>query len=169
MAHYARAGVDIEYNFPFGWNELEGIHDRGDWDLSNHAKHSGEELSFIPHIIETSAGADRSALAFLVESYREEEKRVYLNLAPVLTPYKVAVFPLLANKSQLVEKAREVYKMLKISDVKSQMSNVFTVLGTIEETLVKVIIPKMKSVRRSVSLLIFKHWKTIPLPSATAT
>ena len=127
LAHYARAGVDIEYNFPFGWNELEGIHDRGDWDLSNHAKHSGEELSFIPHIIETSAGADRSALAFLVESYREEEKRVYLNLAPVLTPYKVAVFPLLANKSQLVEKAKEVYKMLKISDVKSQMSNVFTV------------------------------------------
>ena len=81
--------------------------------MSNHAKHSGEELSFIPHIIETSAGADRSALAFLVESYREEEKRVYLNLAPVLTPYKVAVFPLLANKPALVEKAREVYSKLK--------------------------------------------------------
>ncbi len=129
LSHYARAGVDIEYKFPFGWNEIEGIHDRGDWDLSNHGKHSGKDLSyfneetkekFIPHIIETSAGADRSTLAFLIESYYEEavpagrqEKRVYLNFALVLTPYKVAVFPLLANKPKLVEKAREVYKSIK--------------------------------------------------------
>lgn len=119
LAHYAKAGVDIEYNFPFGWNELEGIHDRGDWDLSNHAKRSGKDLLFIPHIIETSAGADRSALAFLVESYREEEKRVYLNFAPALAPIKVAIFPLLANKPLLVEKAREIYE-----SVKCQMSNV---------------------------------------------
>ena len=126
LAHYAKAGIDIEYNFPFGWSELEGIHDRGDWDLSNHGEHSGKDLSyfddemkekFIPHIIETSAGADRSMLAFLVENYREEEKRVYLNFTPVLSPYKVAVFPLLANKPALVEKAREVYQMLKTNDL----------------------------------------------------
>ncbi|MDP3014890.1 MAG: glycine--tRNA ligase, partial [bacterium] len=122
LAHYARDGVDIEYKFPFGWNELEGIHDRGDWDLSNHAKHSGKDLSFIPHIIETSAGADRSALAFLIESYQEEEKRVYLNLAPALAPYKAAVFPLLANKPALVEKAREVYEMLKVNSQQSMVN-----------------------------------------------
>ncbi len=126
LSHYARAGVDIEYNFPFGWNEIEGIHDRGDWDLSNHSKHSGEDLSyfdeekkekFIPHIIETSAGADRSALVFLAESYHEEEKRVYLSLTPSLAPYKTAVFPLLANKPELVEKAEKVYRLLKTGDL----------------------------------------------------
>ncbi len=126
LSHYARAGVDIEYNFPFGWNEIEGVHDRGDWDLSNHGKHSGEDLSyfdeekkekFIPNIIETSAGADRSALAFLIESYNEEEKRVYLNFAPSLAPYKAAVFPLLANKPELVEKAEKVYQLLKLGDL----------------------------------------------------
>ncbi len=126
LSHYARAGVDIEYNFPFGWNEIEGIHDRGDWDLSNHSKHSGEDLSyfdeekkekFIPHIIETSAGADRSALVFLAESYHEEEKRVYLSLTPSLAPYKTAVFPLLANKPELIEKAEKVYRLLKTGDL----------------------------------------------------
>ncbi len=132
LAHYARAGVDIEYKFPFGWNELEGIHDRGDWDLSNHGKYSGEDLSyfneetkekFIPHIIETSAGADRSALAFLVESYREEEKRVYLDFASTLAPIKVAIFPLLANKPALIEKAREVYQILKTNNQQPTTNN----------------------------------------------
>lgn len=131
LSHYARAGVDIEYKFPFGWSELEGIHDRGDWDLSNHGKHSVKDLSyfdeekkekFIPHIIETSAGADRSTLAFLLENYYEEKDRIVLKFPPKLAPIKMAVFPLLANKPALVEKAREVYKMLKVNSQQSMVN-----------------------------------------------
>ncbi|MEK7562544.1 MAG: glycine--tRNA ligase [Patescibacteria group bacterium] len=122
LAHYARLAEDIEYRFPFGWHEIEGIHNRGDWDLSRHSKFSGEDLSetdkdtkkkFYPYVIETSAGADRLALAFLVDAYREEKDRVVLSLDPKLTPFKVAVFPLLKNKPELVAKAKEVYNMLK--------------------------------------------------------
>ena len=124
LAHYAKAAEDIYYEFPFGWHEMEGIHNRGDWDLSRHSKFSGEDLSetdektgdkFYPYIIETSAGADRAALAFLCDAYSEdvENKRVILKLHPKLAPYKAAVFPLLRNKPQLVEKAREVYLKLK--------------------------------------------------------
>jgi len=80
LAHYARRAVDIEYNFPFGWKELEGIHNRGDWDLSNHSKNSGEKLdwrneetkeNYYPNIIETSVGVDRSFLAFLCDAFEE--------------------------------------------------------------------------------------------------
>ena len=120
-AHYAKSATDIEYNAPFGWSEFEGIHNRGDWDLSRHSEYSGQDLSytdeagnkFMPWIIETSAGADRSTLFFLVDAYREEENRTYLKLHPKLAPYKVAVFPLMANKPELVEKAKEVYHSLK--------------------------------------------------------
>ena len=127
LAHYARAAEDIEYNFPFGWHEIEGIHNRGDWDLSRHSEFSGEDLSevdektkkkFYPHIIETSAGADRAALVFLVDAYDDsDKKRLVLKLHPKLAPYKAAVFPLLANKPQLVEKARQVFKDLKTADL----------------------------------------------------
>ncbi len=123
LAHYARAAEDIEYHFPFGWHEIEGIHNRGDWDLSRHSQFSGEDLSetdektgkkFYPYIIETSAGADRLTLAFLIDAYNDEEKdRLVLQLHPHLASYKAAVFPLLANKPQLVEKAQSIYQDLK--------------------------------------------------------
>lgn len=122
-AHYARTAWDIEYETPFGWKEAEGIHHRGDWDLSRHSQFSGQDLSyfdeatktrFLPWVIETSCGVERPLLYFLLDAYHEEGERVVLKLHPKLTPYKVAVFPLLANKPQLIEKAREVYQGLKV-------------------------------------------------------
>ncbi|MEK7579823.1 MAG: glycine--tRNA ligase [Patescibacteria group bacterium] len=120
-AHYSSATVDIEYEFPFGWKEIEGIANRTDFDLKTHSKHSGKDLSytddsgenFIPYVIEPSAGVDRLALAFLCDAYYEDKDRIVLKLHPKLAPYKVAVFPLLANKPELVKKARQVYKDLK--------------------------------------------------------
>lgn len=121
-AHYARAAWDIEYETPFGWKEAEGIHHRGDWDLSRHAKFSGNDLSyfddatktrFLPWVIETSCGVERPLLYFLLDAYHEDGDRVILKLHPKLSPYKVAVFPLLANKEQLVAKAREVFHALR--------------------------------------------------------
>lgn len=115
-AHYARYATDIEYEAPFGWSEFEGIHHRGDYDLKNHNLGykdpvTGEE--YTPWVIETSGGVDRAMLFFLIDAYREEEGRVYLKLNPKIAPYKVAVFPLLANKPDLVEKARSIYHVLK--------------------------------------------------------
>ena len=121
-AHYALAATDIEYNAPFGWSEFMGIHNRGDWDLSRHQKYSGQKMTYkdevageeyIPWDIETSAGVDRSILFLLVDAYEEDEKRVVLKLNPKLAPYKVAVFPLLANKEDLVKTAKSVYHDLK--------------------------------------------------------
>ncbi len=111
-AHYARFAEDIEYNAPFGWSEFEGIHHRGDWDLSRHKLTYKDETgaAFTPWVIETSGGVDRSALFFLIDAYREEEDRVVLKLHPKLAPYKAAVFPLLANKPELVDKARAVFE-----------------------------------------------------------
>jgi glycyl-tRNA synthetase len=121
LAHYARRAVDIEYRFPFGWKELEGIHNRGDFDLTNHTKHSGENLTyfdpateehFVPYIVETAAGADRAAFTFLIDAYREEEvrgeKRVVLALHPELAPYKVAVLPLLKKRPEIVELCQRI-------------------------------------------------------------
>jgi glycyl-tRNA synthetase len=134
LAHYARRAVDILYKFPFGWKEIEGVHNRGDWDLSNHSKHSGQDLSYsdtetqeryFPHIIETSVGADRSLFAFLCDAYKEvkggrtettesaKEIEVMLKLHKSLSPVKVAVLPLVKNKPEIVKKAKEVYEMLK--------------------------------------------------------
>ncbi len=116
LAHYAKKAVDVEYRFPFGWKELEGVHNRGDFDLSRHAEASGENLEyfdpateehFIPWIVETAAGADRAAFTFLIDAYREEEvrgeTRVSLALHPQLAPYKVAVLPLLKKRPEIVE------------------------------------------------------------------
>src|SRR3989344_2528066 len=123
-AHYARAAWDIEYETPWGWDETEGIHHRGDWDLSRHSEFSGQDLSyfdretnekFIPWVIETSGGVDRALLFFLLDAYEEDDKRVVLKLHPKLAPYKAAVFPLVANKPELVVKAREVYQSLVAS------------------------------------------------------
>ena len=120
-AHYAKDAWDIEYDSPFGWKEFEGIHNTGDWDLLQHQKDSGVDMTytdqengkkFLPYIIETSGGVDRAALFFLIDAYYEEKGRVVLKLHPCLAPYKVAVFPLLANKIELVKKAKEVYMLL---------------------------------------------------------
>lgn len=122
LAHYAREAWDIEYETPFGWRECEGVHDRSDWDLSRHSKFSGQDLSyfdqetkerFIPWVIETSGGVDRALLFFLLDAHHEEAERVVLKLHPRLAPYKAAVFPLLKNKPELVEKARLIYRNLK--------------------------------------------------------
>ena len=116
LAHYARMAEDIEYNSPFGWKEFEGIHHRGDWDLSRHnLKYKDPETNteYIPWVIETSGGVDRAALFLLLDAYHEDENRVVLKLHPKLAPYQAAVFPLVANKPELVKKAREVFDELR--------------------------------------------------------
>jgi len=123
---YARDAWDIEYQYPWGWDELEGVHDRSDYDLVQQGKFSGKTLDyldsqtgkrFIPYIIECSGGPGRTFFAALCETYREEKGknnvRVVLGLKPKLSPYKVAVFPLLANKPELVKVARKIYEDLK--------------------------------------------------------
>ena len=125
-AHYSKRTIDFEYDFPFGRKELYGLAYRTDYDLKNHAVASGVDMSYmdeetkekiIPHVIEPSLGVGRSLLAVLLSAYTEDElggeRRVYLKLKPSIAPVKVAVFPLLKNKSELVAKAREVYSMLK--------------------------------------------------------
>lgn len=125
-AHYAAAAHDIYFKFPFGFKELWGTHNRTDFDLSSHMKASGKDLRyfdeenkerFTPHVIESSVGAGRMLLAVLTNAYHEEEingeKRIVLKLAAHLAPYRVAVSPLLKNKPELVDKAREVYQALK--------------------------------------------------------
>ena len=123
-AHYARFAEDIEYEAPFGssraeagWSEFEGIHHRGDWDLGRHKLiyKSDDGEKYTPWVIETSGGVDRAALFFLLDAYHEDEGRLVLKLHPRLAPYKVAVFPLLANKPELVEKAKLVFDKLKLS------------------------------------------------------
>jgi len=137
-AHYARRQVDIEYHFPFGWGEIEGIHNRGDWDLSNHSKYSNRDLKyfdeekkerFFPHIIETSVGVERSLFAFLVDAYQEvkggrsktteavKELEVVMKIPKELAPVKAIVLPLVKNKPELVKKAKKVYEMIKPSFV----------------------------------------------------
>ncbi len=126
LVFYAADAWDIEYKFPTGFDELEGVHDRTDYDLTQHQKFSGVDLNYtdpetgekyIPWILETSVGLGRMFLAVLSDAYHEEEMdgetRVVLKLKPHLAPYRVAVSPLLRNKPELVEKARAVYQMLK--------------------------------------------------------
>ncbi len=125
LAHYAKKAFDIEYEFSFGWKEIEGIHNRTDFDLSRHKESSGKDLSyyddqtktrFIPYIIETSAGADRTTLVCLADAYREEEvkgeTRVSLALSPKIAPIKAAVFPLV-NRDGMPELAQKIYHDLK--------------------------------------------------------
>src|SRR3954468_17793954 len=121
LSHYSSGTSDLEYLFPIGWSELEGIANRGDFDLPQHAEHSGTKLEwigqderYVPHVIEPAAGADRAALAFLVDAYDEEvvgeRDRTVLRLHPRLAPVKVAVLPLVGNDAKLVEKARGLYE-----------------------------------------------------------
>ncbi len=125
-AHYASAAHDVYFNFPQGFKELWGTHNRTDYDLSNHQRVSGKDLQyfddasrerFVPYVIESSVGVGRMFLAVMTDAYHEEEingdKRVVLKLKPELAPYRVAVSPLLKNKPELVQKAQEVYKALK--------------------------------------------------------
>jgi glycyl-tRNA synthetase len=121
-AHYSRRTIDFEFDFPFGRKELYGLAYRTDFDLQNHARSSGRSLSYrdpesgeeyIPHVIEPTWGVDRTMLAVLCEAYVQEEDRVVLKLVPRLAPFKAAVFPLLANKPPLVDKARGVYDHLR--------------------------------------------------------
>ena len=122
LAHYARTAFDIEYEFPFGWQEIEGVHNRTDFDLARHNECSGKSnLSYfdestgeryVPYVIETSAGADRTVLTCLVDSYDEEEERGVLRLAPKLAPIKAGVFPLV-KKEGMVAAAKEIYEALR--------------------------------------------------------
>ncbi|MDO8557948.1 MAG: glycine--tRNA ligase [bacterium] len=121
-AHYSKRTIDFEYDYPFGRDELYGLAYRGDFDLKNHFKEAPYRdaetgQTSWPHVIEPTWGVDRSVLAALIDAYREDsegdKKRVWLKLPPKLAPYKVAVFPLLANKPQLVELARSVYDGLR--------------------------------------------------------
>lgn len=133
LAHYAKAAFDLEYNFPFGWKELEGIHNRGDWDLSRHQKFSGQDLQYrdqltgekyTPWIIETSAGADRATLLFLVDAFTEveggrttttestKEAEYVLRLHPSLAPIKAAILPL-SKKPELAKVAKEIQDALR--------------------------------------------------------
>ena len=124
LAHYAKRAVDIEYNFPFGWKEIEGVHNRGDWDLSNHSKYSGEDLKYeeyFPYVIETSVGVDRSFFAFLTEGYQEikggrtgkSDMEILFNIDKELAPIQIGVLPLMRNNPEIVEKAKEVFNLLK--------------------------------------------------------
>ena len=121
-AFYSKRTIDFEFDYPFGRKELYGLAYRTDYDLSNHQKKSGQNLTyrdletmkeFVPHVIEPTWGVDRTFLAILLSSYAEDGKRVILKLRPQLAPYKVAVFPLVANKEELVKYARGIYIRLK--------------------------------------------------------
>ena len=132
LSHYSSATADVEYLFPIGWSELEGIANRGDFDLRAHAEASGEKLIFkdanlgveyVPHVIEPAAGADRALLAFVCDAYDEDEvggeHRTVLRLHPRLAPVKVAVFPLL-RKDGHPEAAREVHDLLRRRGIQTE-------------------------------------------------
>jgi glycyl-tRNA synthetase len=138
LSHYSSGTSDIEYLFPIGWSELEGIANRGDFDLTQHTSFSGEKLEYfdqetkdryVPHVIEPAAGADRATLAFLVDAYDEEEvegeMRTVLRLHPRLAPVKVAVLPLVRRDGQ-PEKAREIFQ-----DLRTRMSAEYDEGGSI--------------------------------------
>jgi len=133
LAHYANAALDIEFEFPFGFRELEGIHSRTDFDLASHQELSGKKLtyydpeieeSYVPFVVETSIGCDRMFLAIMSNALTEEtvpdskgkdSTRVVLKLHPALAPVKCAILPLLRNREELTTKAREVFDKLKFS------------------------------------------------------
>lgn len=125
LAHYAQAVSDVEYEFPFGWAELEGIANRTDFDLKQHQELSQQSLEYtdddgqkiMPHVIEPSGGVDRTTLAFLIDAYKEEEvkgeKRTVLTLHPKLAPIKAAILPLVKKDPELVKIAKKIYEELK--------------------------------------------------------
>lgn len=121
-SHYSKRTKDIEYHYPFGWKEMFGLAYRTDFDLKNHQEKSGKELTYtdqitqekyIPHVIEPTFGLSRLTGIVLFDAYSEDNGRIFLRLDPKVAPYKAAVFPLLANKPELVDKARKIYQDLK--------------------------------------------------------
>lgn len=121
-SHYSKKTMDIEYKYPFGWKEMFGLAYRTDFDLKNHSKNSGRDLSYqdpesgkryVPHVIEPTFGLSRLVGILLFDAYHEEDNRVVLRLNPKVAPYKLAVFPLLANKPDLIKRARAIYEDLK--------------------------------------------------------
>ena len=126
LIFYAKKAFDIEYMAPWGWAENEGIHWRGDYDLTQHSKFSGKDLSYtdpktnekyVPHIVETSGGVDRTFLFLLLDSYEEEklengDTRVVLKINKDIAAYKAAVFPLVSNKEEIISKARDIFNLL---------------------------------------------------------
>lgn len=135
LVFYAKAAFDIEYNFPFGFKELEGVHARGNYDLTQHQKFSEESMDYldpytnekyIPHVVETSVGLDRTFLAVMTEFYDEDnlggDTRVVMRFPKNLAPIKVAVFPLLKNKPELVKKAEEVF-LLVSSEMRAEFDD----------------------------------------------
>jgi glycyl-tRNA synthetase len=121
LAHYARAAFDIQYEFPFGWQEIEGIHNRGDFDLGRHQQFSGKKLEYfdeeskehyVPYVVETSVGCDRTVLVSLVDAYRFDGDRTWLQFHPTLAPYKVGIFPLM-KKPELMEYSEKVFNDVK--------------------------------------------------------
>jgi len=132
LSHYSSGTSDIEYLFPIGWSELEGVANRGNFDLTQHQEHSGEKLEYfdqqsgeryLPHVIEPAAGADRAALAFLVDAYDTDEiegrERTVLKLHPRLAPVKVAVLPLF-NKEGMPEQAKEIHQALRAAGIQTE-------------------------------------------------
>ncbi len=121
-SHYSKKTMDIEYKYSFGWKEIFGLAYRTDFDLANHSKHSGKDLkysdlltgeTYMPHVIEPTFGLSRLVGIVLMDAYNEEENRTVLKISPKLAPYKVAVFPLLSNKEELVSKAKSVYEQIR--------------------------------------------------------
>ena len=137
LAHYAKEACDIEYNFPFGWGEINGTHNRTDYDLKKHQEYSGKSMEyfdsktnekFIPYIVESTIGPDRIVLALLCEAYTEEkinedDTRIVLKLNPILAPYKVAILPLTKKQT---EKSKEILKILS-----KEFSCIYDETGTI--------------------------------------
>lgn len=123
LSHYSKRTEDIEFEFPFGWGELYGLAYRTDFDLKNHSEKSGVDLQytdpdsdekFFPHVIEPTFGVNRTLLVLLLSAYSEDGERKYLKLHPSVAPFKVAVFPLVANKEEIVNKARSIYDNLRL-------------------------------------------------------
>jgi len=130
-AHYAKRQVDIEFRFPFGWKEIEGVHNRGDWDLSRHSQFSGKDLNyfdpetkerFLPYIIETSVGIDRLFFALLSDAFEEfkkgrsgrgKEKEVLLKLSPLVAPVEIAILPLVQNNPDILKISKEIFESLQ--------------------------------------------------------
>jgi glycyl-tRNA synthetase len=134
LAHYAKAAFDVEYQFPIGWQEIEGIHNRGDFDLRRHQEFSGKKgeyfeestkEKFLPFVVETSVGCDRALLATLCDAYRVEGERTVLKLHPKLAPYKVAVFPLM-KKPELLEFTDKVH-----AEIRTKFRTAYDESGTI--------------------------------------
>jgi glycyl-tRNA synthetase len=127
LSHYSRGTSDIEYLFPIGWSELEGVANRGDYDLTQHTEGSGTKLEWVgqdgerytPHVIEPSLGANRSMLAFMIDAYDEEivaeRERTVLRLHPQLAPVKAAVLPLIGKSEDMVSKARALFEELRVA------------------------------------------------------